>query len=115
MPIYEYSCFRCGKRSSFLILAERDLEGLACRFCGSKRLERLISRVALVRSEEARLESLADPTRWGDLDEQNPASIARWVKQMGRELGEDMGEDIDAALEAELHEQSQEQGEASEG
>jgi len=60
---------------------------------------KLISRVARVRSEESRLESLADPSRLGNIDEKDPASMARWMKRMGKELGEDMGEDFDAMVD----------------
>ena len=64
-------------------------------------MSRVLSRVRVVRSEEDRLESLADPSRWGDVDENDPASMARLVKRMGREMGEDMS-DVDEALEEEL-------------
>jgi hypothetical protein len=62
-------------------------------------MTRLISRIARVRSEESRLESLADPSKLGGLDENDPAGMARWMKRMGKELGEDMGEDIDAMVD----------------
>ena len=52
------------------------------------------------RSEESRLESLADPTSFSGLDENDPGSVARWMKKMGKELGEDFGgEDIDQLAE----------------
>ena len=48
------------------------------------------------KSEESRLESLADPSSLSGLDENDPGSVARWMKKMGKELGEDFaGEDID--------------------
>jgi hypothetical protein len=68
-------------------------------------MTRLISRIARVRSEESRLESLADPTKLGGLDENDPAGMARWMKRMGKELGEDMGEDIDAMVEEAMAEE----------
>ncbi len=51
------------------------------------------------KSEERRLESLADPASFAGLDENDPQSVARWVKKMGKEMGEDMGEDIDQLAE----------------
>ncbi|MBI1873494.1 MAG: zinc ribbon domain-containing protein, partial [Acidobacteria bacterium] len=53
-------------------------------------------------SEEARLEALADPSSFGDIDENDPASMARWMKKMGKEMGEDLGDDLDQAVEEEL-------------
>lgn len=58
-----------------------------------------MSRFATVKSEEARLESLADPSSLGDLDENDPSSVARFMKKMGRELGEDLGDDFDSAVD----------------
>jgi hypothetical protein len=58
-----------------------------------------MSRFATVKSEDARLESLADPSQYGDLDENDPQSMARFMKRMGREMGEDLGDDLDAAMD----------------
>jgi hypothetical protein len=60
-----------------------------------------MSRFATIRSEEDRLDSLADPSSLGDLDEDDPKSVARWMKKMGSEMGEDLGDDLDEALEEE--------------
>jgi putative FmdB family regulatory protein len=99
MPIYEYLCQDCGKVSSFIVLNIRDPYHPHCKRCQSGKMTKLISRVARVRSEENRLESLADPSKLGDLDEKDPASMARWMKRMGKEMGEDMGEDFDAMVD----------------
>ena len=99
MPIYEYLCQDCGKVSSFIVLNIRDPYRPQCKRCQSGKMTRLISRVARVRSEESRLESLADPSKLAGLDENDPASMARWMKRMGKELGEDLGEDFDALVD----------------
>jgi hypothetical protein len=58
-----------------------------------------MSRFATVKSEDARLESLGDPSQYGDLDENDPKSVARFMKRMGQEMGEDLGDDLDAAMD----------------
>lgn len=84
---------------SFLVLAAGSFEPV-CKFCKSKDLEQLFSRFASPKSEESRLESLADPSSLSGLDENDPGSVARWMKKMGKELGEDFdGEDIDQIAE----------------
>ncbi len=71
-----------------------------CKFCKGEDLEQLFSRFATPKSEESRLESLADPSSLSGLDENDPGSVARWMKKMGKELGEDFGgEDIDQIAE----------------
>mgnify|MGYP000738822978 CR=1 FL=1 len=47
---------------------------------------------------EARLEALSDPSHLSGLDENDPASMERFMKKMGQELGEDLGEDLDASM-----------------
>jgi hypothetical protein len=75
-------------------------------------MSRVLSRVKVIRSEESRMESLADPSKWGDLDEKDPKTMAKWMKRMGKELGEDMGEDVDQMVEEAIGE---ERGSKSEG
>lgn len=99
MPIYEYVCKDCGKRNSFLILKIGGPFEEKCRKCGSSNLTRIMSRFAAVRSEESRLESLADPSKWGDLDENDPKSMVKFMKKMGKEMGEEVGEDFDQMIE----------------
>lgn len=98
MPIYEYICESCGKKVSLLIWPSGGDEE-KCTKCGSTNLRRIMSRFAAPLSEEARLERLADPSQWSGFDENDPASVARFVKKMGSALGEDLGEDIDQLAE----------------
>jgi len=104
MPIYEYECKKCGKRMSFLIFNLEKAKDLECKFCKNKELNRLVSRFATVKSEESRLESMADPSKLAGLDEKDPKSIAKWMKRMGKEMGEDVGEDFDQAVDEAMEE-----------
>lgn len=110
MPIYEYRCEECGRVSTYLVLNLRATFLPECKKCHSPKMTRLISRVARVRSEESRLESLADPSKLGGLDEKDPASMARWMKRMGKELGEDMGEDFNSMVDEALEEERSDRG-----
>jgi hypothetical protein len=58
-----------------------------------------MSRFSTIKSEDARLDSLSDPSQLGDLDENDPRSVARMMKRMGDEMGEDLGDDVDAAMD----------------
>lgn len=98
MPIYEYLCQDCNKRNAILTLNPHRLDSVLCRHCGSPKMNRLLSRFSAPKSEEARLESLADPANLGGLDESDPRSMARLMKKMGQELGEDVS-DVDAMLD----------------
>ena len=100
MPIYEYRCNTCKKRVSVLTLRVSEEVNPQCDRCGSKDLSRLMSRFATVKSEEARLDALSDPRSLSGLDENDPKSMARWMRKMGKELGEEFsGEDFDQVIE----------------
>jgi putative FmdB family regulatory protein len=105
MPIYEYRCDHCGKISEFLLIKTDETFIPQCKRCKSKKMSRVLSRVRVVRSEESRMESLADPSKWGGLDEKDPKSMARWMKRMGKEMGEDMGEDVDQMVDETMEEE----------
>jgi len=116
MPIYDYRCNQCGRRVSVLwrTWAEIETKSPVCSRCGSHDLKRLVTRVAVLHSEDSHLENLADPSAFGDVDENDPKSLARMMRTMSRETGEDLGpefgevvdrleagqkpEDIEAAL-----------------
>jgi len=100
VPIYEYECRGCNRRVSLLIRSLASAEAPRCPRCGSVELSRLMSRFATPKSEEARLEAAADPSQFGDLDENDPQAVARFVKRMGEATGEDLGDDLGEAMEA---------------
>lgn len=69
-------------------------------------MRRLFSRFAMVRSEEDRMERMADPSNWGGFDENDPKSMLKWAKRMGREMGEETGEDFDRMIEEEFEKEA---------
>jgi putative FmdB family regulatory protein len=101
MPIYEYTCQDCRRRVSLLWRSFADVETRAavCPRCGGTHLTRLISRVAVVRSEESRLDSLADPASLDGLDENDPKSLARFMRKMASETGEDLGPEFSEVVD----------------
>ncbi|HEX7765899.1 MAG TPA: FmdB family zinc ribbon protein [Nitrospira sp.] len=100
MPIYEYLCCDCRKRSTLLVLSLSSSIPPACKHCGSQSVDRLMSKFSSPKSEEARLASLSDPDNLGGLDEQDPESMSRFMKQMGDEMGEDVGEEVEAMMDS---------------
>jgi putative FmdB family regulatory protein len=100
MPIYEYRCRDCRRRVSLFYRSFSALEKEpACPRCGGKRLTRLISRVAVVRSEDSRLDDMADPSMLDGLDEDDPKSLARWMRKMSADMGEEMPEEFDEVVD----------------
>ena len=63
--------------------AERDLK---CNFCHSGNITRTMSRFASLKSNEDRLESLANPGKWSGVDENMSRSAARFAEEMGQDV-----------------------------
>jgi putative FmdB family regulatory protein len=100
MPIYEYECAKCHRRTSVLTMRISEKVDAVCQHCGSAKLARLMSRFAMPKSEEARMEALSDPAMFGDLDENDPKSAARVMRRLGKEMGDEMGgPEMDQAIE----------------
>jgi putative FmdB family regulatory protein len=100
MPTYEYRCQDCKKRVSiYQTYDEYGNESIQCPHCNSPDLRRLINRVRFARSEESRLEALADPSAWGDFDEEDPRAMARMMRTMGQEMGEELPPEFDEVVD----------------
>ncbi len=97
MPIYEYRCADCGRTTTILTLRVSEETSPRCERCGGNRLARLMSRFAMLRSDDQRLDALTDNA--GGVDEDDPRSVSRWMRSMGQELGEDAGEDFEELVD----------------
>jgi putative FmdB family regulatory protein len=102
VPIYEYYCDACKKTSAFLLLRASEEVEPYCRACRSKTVRRILSRVSVLKSEEQRMESLLDPSKLGDFDENDPRSVERLMRRMGSELGDELGEGFEQEMEEAL-------------
>jgi putative FmdB family regulatory protein len=99
MPTYQYQCQDCRKRfETFMSYAEYDSSSVACPHCNSENVRRRIGRVRFARSEESRLENLADPSNLAGMED-DPKALGRMMRQMSSEMGEDMGPEFDEVID----------------
>jgi putative FmdB family regulatory protein len=99
MPLHEYACKECGRKDTRLVLKKGDEGALKCRQCGSDQLKRLISRVAIHRTESDRM---ADVNTSGQLDDSyysDNRNIGLRAKKRMKELGVDLGDAFEEKLE----------------
>ncbi len=107
MPIYEYRCESCQRKSSifFRSIAAADkvnITDLSCPRCGQQNLRRLFSRFAVGRGARTEGEEVYDFDRMmAGLDADDPQSVARWARKMGQEsgMGEELGPEFGEALD----------------
>jgi hypothetical protein len=77
---------------------EYDTVVPVCTHCQSSNLKRLINRVRVVKSEDARMDALADDSALSGLDENDPRSLGRFMRKMSSEMGEDLGDEFDEVV-----------------
>ena len=98
MPIYEYRCRACRKRTSVFVRSMSTAVQERCEHCDSTKLNRLVSRVAALRSGGDPLDSF-DESMLADVDENDPRSVARFARRMRDEMGDELGPDFDQAID----------------
>ncbi|MFH2012170.1 MAG: zinc ribbon domain-containing protein [Pseudomonadota bacterium] len=99
MPIYEYECNNCQRKMSFLILKTSEAFTLKCKSCGSKDLNRLLSRVAYHKSESDRMAEFNTSRSLGEDFYKDSRNVGLWAKKRAQELGADLGSEFDEVVD----------------
>lgn len=99
MPSYDYRCLNCKRRFEvYLSYSEYSKQAIRCPHCNSENVQRRIGRIRFARSEESRLEGLADPSKLAGLED-DPKAMARMMRNMSAEMGEEAGPEIDEVID----------------
>jgi putative FmdB family regulatory protein len=99
MPNYEYRCLDCKRRFEvYLSYEEYGVKSVRCAYCNSEDVQRQIGRIRFARSEDSRMENLADPSNLAGLED-DPKGLARMMRQMSSEMDEDLGPEYDEVLD----------------
>lgn len=90
MPTYDYNCLACRKRFDvFMTYQEYGVKPVHCAHCGSADVQRRVNRIRVLKGDDARLESLADPDKLAGIED-DPRAMAKMFREMGSSLGEEM-------------------------
>jgi len=99
MPTYQYQCQECKKRFEvFFTYDEYGTQKVKCTNCQSENITRRIGRIRIAKSEESRLDDMADPSMLEGLDE-DPKALGKMMRKMSHEMGEDMGPEFDEVID----------------
>jgi len=99
MPTYQYQCQECKKRFEvFFTYDEYGTQKVTCSNCESENVTRRIGRIRIAKSEDSRIDDLADPSMLEGLDE-DPKALGKMMRKMSHEMGEDMGPEFNEVLD----------------
>jgi putative FmdB family regulatory protein len=99
MPSYEYRCLNCKRRFEvYLSYSQYGKQNNQCPHCNSENVQRRIGRIRFARSEESRLDDLADPSKLAGLED-DPKAMARMMRNMSAEMGEEVGPEFDEVID----------------
>src|ERR671922_2871347 len=100
MPSYDFICNKCTQRFDvFLTFAEYGKKTVKCAHCGSKNVRRRMTKVRIAKSEESRMDSMADDFSGFEGLENDPQAMGRMMRKMGKEMGEEMPPEFDEVVD----------------
>jgi putative FmdB family regulatory protein len=100
MPTYDFICNNCNQRFDvFLTFAEYGKKKVSCTFCKSKNVRRRMTKVRIAKSEDSRMESMADDFSGIEGLEDDPRAMGRMMRKMGKEMGEELPPEFDEVVD----------------
>ncbi|GAB4573888.1 MAG: hypothetical protein Kow0077_17740 [Anaerolineae bacterium] len=96
MPAYDFVCHDCRRLVTlrFRSFADYDEATPTCPQCGGTRLTRRIKRVRVIKGDAARLLNMDDDAALDELENADPATMGRLMRQMAEETGEEMPDEF---------------------
>lgn len=106
MPVYEYACTGCGQKVTLLVGMLSQVDDEVCPHCGSRDLLKLVSKFRRGRSEDERVDEMADRLEFmGEPD--SPTEMRQMVREMGRAMDDDMSDEMEEMFESDMEEDSE--------
>jgi len=100
MPTYDFICNNCNQRFDvFQTFAEYGKKKVSCTHCGSKKVRRRMTKVRIAKSEDSRMNAMADEFSGFENMEDDPKEMARVMKKMGNEMGEALPPEFDEVVD----------------
>lgn len=101
MPIYEFFCPTCNKKTSIFAKSATTSFVPKCAACGATDLVRIISSFAYHKSMSTIHEESGEPSMFPGPDYyKDPRNIGRWTEKRFQEMGVDMPSEIQDKIKA---------------
>ena len=101
VPVFEFRCQDCGKAFALLVGMTAEAHDDVCPHCGGRKLSKLVSKFRKGRTEDDRVDELAD--RLDSVGEpESPAEMRHMVREMGKAMDDDMSDEMEEMFEADM-------------
>lgn len=100
MPTYDFTCNACEQRFDiFMTFSEYGKKSVNCPHCGSDKVHRRMTKVRIAKTDEGRLESVANDFSGFEGLEDDPKALGKMMRKMGGEMGEDLPPEFDEVVD----------------
>src|SRR5512139_3565547 len=100
MPTYDFICNSCNQRFDvFMTFDEYGKKTVTCAHCGSNDVRRRMTKVRIAKSEDSRMDSMADEFSGFEGLENDPKAMGQMMRKMGKEMGEDVPPEFDEVVD----------------
>ena len=100
MPTYDFICNNCNQRFDvFMTFSEYGKKPVLCAHCNSKNVRRRMTKVRIAKSEDSRMDSMADDFSGFEGLEDDPKAMGQMMRKMGKEMGEDLPPEFDEVVD----------------
>jgi len=100
MPTYDFICNNCSQRFDiFLTFSEYGKKTVICAHCGSKNVRRRMTKVRIAKTEESRMDRMADDFSGFEGLEDDPRAMGKMMRKMGKEMGEELPPEFDEVVD----------------
>jgi putative FmdB family regulatory protein len=100
MPTYDFICNNCSQRFDvFLTFSEYGKKTVTCAHCGSKNVRRRMTKVRIAKTEESRMDRMADDFSGFEGLEDDPRAMGHMMRKMGKEMGEELPPEFDEVVD----------------
>ncbi|MFN3491328.1 MAG: FmdB family zinc ribbon protein, partial [Anaerolineales bacterium] len=100
MPTYDFVCNACSQRFEvFMTFSEYGNKEVFCSHCNSENVRRRITKVRIAKSEESRMETMAERFAGFEHLEKDPKELGGLMRKMGSEMGEDLPPEFDEVVD----------------
>ena len=103
MPVFEYRCADCDRKFSALVGMTAAPDDARCPHCGGRETAKLVSRPGRYRTEDDRMDEIADRLE-GMGGDASPSAIRETMREVGKALDDDASDEMEEMFETDSNE-----------